>query len=342
MGFVLFEKAACLDKLTRLGDPLERLDKVIPWEMFRPTLSAALNRTVSPKGGRPPYDVILMFKILILQRFYGLSDDQTEYQVNDRMSFKRFLGITLGGTVPDAKTIWHFREQLVKAKAIDECFNLFGQMLEDQGIITHKGSIVDATFVDAPKQRNSREDNAKIKNGEVPEEWKEPQNKNKLAQKDTDARWTKKNNETHYGYKNHVKVDADSKMITGSVTTPANVHDSQPLPELIDEKDRVLYADSAYSGKPVQDRLPAGLDCQIHEKGYKNHPLTDEQKASNRIKSSTRVRVEHVFGFMTNSMHGITLRCIGIARARFNCGITNLVYNLCRYEFLCSTRNVGA
>lgn len=251
MGFVLFEKAACLDKLTRLGDPLERLDKVIPWEMFRPTLSAALNRTVSPKGGRPPYDVILMFKIIILQRFYGLSDDQTEYQVNDRMSFKRFLGITLGGTVPDAKTIWHFREQLVKAKAIDECFNHFGQMLEDQGIITHKGSIVDATFVDAPKQRNSREDNAKIKNGEVPEEWKEPQNKNKLAQKDTDARWTKKNNETHYGYKNHVKVDADSKMITGSVTTPANVHDSQPLPELIDEKDRVLYADSAYSGKPV-------------------------------------------------------------------------------------------
>ena len=100
MGFVLFEKAACLDKLTRLGDPLERLDKVIPWEMFRSTLSTALNRTVNPNGGRPPYDVILMFKILILQRFYGLSDDQTEYQINDRMSFKRFLGLSLGGNSP--------------------------------------------------------------------------------------------------------------------------------------------------------------------------------------------------------------------------------------------------
>ena len=87
MGFVLFEKAACLDKLTRLGDPLERLDKVIPWEMFRPTLSAAPNCTVSSKGSRPPYNVILMFKILILQRLYGLSDNQTEYQINDRMSF---------------------------------------------------------------------------------------------------------------------------------------------------------------------------------------------------------------------------------------------------------------
>lgn len=258
--------------LTRLGDPLERLDKVIPWEMFRPTLSTALNRTVNPNGGRPPYDIILMFKILVLQRFYNLSDDQTEYQINDRMSFGRFLGLSLGDTVPDAKTIWHFREQLVKAKAIDECFHLFGQMLEDQGIITHKGTIVDATFVDVPRQRNSREDNAKIKNGEIPEEWKDPKNKNKLAQKDTETRWTKKNNETHYGYKNHVKIDAESKMITGTITTPANVHDSQPLPNLIDEKDRVLYADSAYSGKPVQDKLPASLDCQIHEKGYKNHP----------------------------------------------------------------------
>ena len=320
---------------------MERLDKVIPWEMFRPTLSTALNRTVNPNGGRPPYDIILMFKILVLQRFYNLSDDQTEYQINDRMSFGRFLGLSRGDTVPDAKTIWHFREQLVKAKAIDECFHLFGQMLEDQGIITHKGTIVDATFVDAPRQRNSREDNAKIKNGEIPEEWKDPKNKNKLAQKDTEARWTKKNNETHYGYKNHVKIDAESKMITGTITTPANVHDSQPLPNLIDEKDRVLYADSAYSGKPVQDKLPASLDCQIHEKGYKP-PLTDEQKASNRIKSSTRVRIEHVFGFMTNSMHGITLRCIGFARACFNSGLTNLVYNLCRYEFLCSTRHAAA
>ncbi len=342
MEFELFGKAACLDKLTRLGDPLERLDKIIDWEMFRPILSASLNRATNSNGGRPPYDVILMFKILILQRFYDLSDDQTEYQINDRMSFKRFLGLSLGDTVPDAKTIWLFKEQLMKAKAVEKCFNLFVQMLDEQGIITRKGSIVDATFVDAPKQRNSREDNAKIKKGEIPEDWKAPQNKNKLAQKDTDARWTKKNNETHYGYKNHVKVDADSKMITGSITTPANIHDSQPLPALIDEKDRVLYADSAYSGKPIRSKLPADLDCQIHEKGYKGHPLTDEQKALNRIKSSTRVRVEHVFGFMTNSMHGITLRSIGIARACFNSSITNLVYDLFRYEFLCSTRNTVA
>lgn len=342
MEFELFGKAACLDKLTRLNDPLEKLNAAINWEMFRPILSAALNRTVSPKGGRPPYDIVLMLKILILKRYYDLSDDQTEYQINDRLSFKRFLGLSLGATVPDAKTIWYFQEQLTKTNAIKDCFDLFGQMLEELGIITHQGSIVDATFVDAPRQRNSREDNATIKDGKIPEEWQKPENKNKLSQKDTDARWAKKNNETHFGYKNHVKVDAESKMISGYTTTPANVHDSQPLPDLIDEKDRVLYADSAYSGKPILDKLPADLDCQIHEKGYKNHPLTDKQKASNRTKSHVRVRVEHVFGFVTNSMHGIKLRCIGIVRARFNNGITNLVYNLCRYEFLCRSQNTTA
>ena len=342
MEFELFGKAVCLNKLTRLGDPLERIDKIIDWEMFRPILSTSLNRKRNSKGGRPPYDIILMFKILILQRFYNLSDDQTEYQINDRISFKRFLRLSLGDTVPDAKTIWLFKEHLTKTKAIEKCFALFVQMLDERGIITRKGSIVDATFVDAPKQRNSREDNAKIKKGEIPEDWKTLQNKNKLAQKDTDARWAKKNNETHYGYKNHVKVDADSKIITGSITTPANVHDSQPLPELVDEKDQVLYADSAYSGETPRSKLPAGLDCQIHEKGCKGHPLTDEQKASNRTKTSKRVRVEHVFGFMTNSMNGITLRSIGLARACFNSNITNLVYNLFRYEFLCSTRNTVA
>ena len=201
-------------------------------------------------------------------------------------------------------------------------------MLAANGIITHTGTIVDATFVDAPRQRNNRKENEQIKNGETPEEWKE--NPHKLAQKDTDARWTKKNKETHYGYKDHVKVDAESKIITDYETTPANVHDSNEFTDFLGEEDQVVYADSAYAGKEIPDNV----ENRVCEKGYRNNPLTEEQKQNNREKSKIRCRIEHVFGFMTVSMHGLTIRSIGLDRAKFQIGLTNLVYNICRYSII--------
>jgi IS5 family transposase len=304
------------------------------WEIFRPILQRALQKERKGPGGRPPYDCVLKFKVLVLQMLYKLSDDQAEYQINDRMSFMRFLELGMGDRVPDAKTIWQFRETLKEAGVMEELFERFDQELESAHLITHKGSIVDATFVDAPRQRNTREENKKIKAGEVPEEWEKPENTNKLRQKDTDARWTKKNQETHYGYKDHVKVDADSKLIVEYSVTSANVHDSQALQGLVTEEDQVLYADSAYSGTDLLASLPEKVVRNVHEKGCRNHPLTEEQKESNRLKSKIRVRVEHIFGFMTNNMGGIALRSIGIARAEFHIGLRNLVYNICRYEFL--------
>ncbi len=311
-----------------------RLNAVINWEQFRPILKKATEKERKGHGGRPPYDLIVMLKILILQRLYNLSDDQMEFQINDRMSFMRFLGLGLGDSVPDAKTIWLFRDTLMKADVMDKLFHNFNKSLLEANIITREGTIVDATFVDAPRQRNRREENATIKEGKIPEEWEKPENAHKLRQKDTDARWTKKNNERHYGYKDHVKVDADSKIITGYTVTGANVHDSQALAELITEEDHVLYADSAYAGKELLANLPKSVQTKVNEKGYRNHPLTPEQKENNRHKSKIRARVEHVFGFMTGSMHGITVRSIGIERATFNIGLTNLVYNICRYEIL--------
>ena len=133
-----------------------------------------------------------------------------------------------------------------------------------------------------------------------------------------------------------MKADAESKLITGYAVTSANVHDSKALLlELVDGKDKVLYADSAYSGAELQAKLPETVEARMHEKGYRNRPLTDVQKENNRKKSKIRVRIEHIFGFMTMSLHELTVRSIGIARATFNAGLTNLVYNLCRYEFLC-------
>lgn len=327
MQINLFAEETQLQRLSKLGDSLEKLD-VVDFEAFRPLLEKALRKDRKSHAGRPPYDEVMMLKIIVLQRLYNLSDDQTEYQITDRMSFQRFLGLSLGERVPDAKTIWLFRDTLTHSGVIEELFAMFNDMLLSKGIITHSGTIVDATFVDAPRQRNSRDENKQIKNGEIPEEWEE--NPHKKAQKDVDARWTKKGNETHYGYKDHVKMDADSKIITDYATTPANVHDSNEFTDFLNETDQVIYADSAYVGKEI----PEHIENRVCEKGYRGRPLSDEQKASNREKSKIRCRIEHVFGFMTVSMHGLTVRSVGIKRADFNIGLTNLVYNLCRYAIL--------
>lgn len=332
-----FDAEDRLSRLSKMGDSLERVNKIVDWEIFRPMIEPALKEargTAKGPGGRPPFDCILMFKILFLQRLYNLSDDQTEYQINDRLTFMRFLGLGIEDKVPDAKTIWLFRDTLTRAGVIRQLFDRFNKQLEDAHLITRTGTIVDATFVDAPRQRNTPDENKTIKEGGIPEDWKKDENAHKLSQKDTDARWTKKREEVHYGYKDHVKADADSKLITDYAVTSANVHDSQALTALIDETDEVLYADSAYTGKDLLSSLPETLKRNVLEKGTRRHPLTDEQKANNKAKSKIRVRIEHIFGFMTASMHGITLRSIGKQRADFNVGFMNLVYNICRTEIL--------
>ena len=133
--------------LSAAGDPLERLELVIDFELFRPQLEAALARSDRARGGRPPYDAVLMFKILVLQTLYTLSDDQTEYQIRDRLSFMRFLCLALEDRVPDAKTIWLFREQLTRAGAVERLFGRFDAVLRDAGYLAMGGQIVDATVI---------------------------------------------------------------------------------------------------------------------------------------------------------------------------------------------------
>ena len=191
----LFDENNCLRKLSKLGDQLEKLDHVIEWRLFEEILNRVFAKEKKGAGGRPPYNYLLLFKTLILQRLFNISDDQAEFQINDRMTFRRFLGLSLGDQVPDAKTIWLFRDRLAKAGVMEELFNSFSFQLEQQGIISHKGTIVDATFVEAPRQRNTRDENRQIKEGKIPEDWEKPENVNKIRQKDTDARWTIKNKE---------------------------------------------------------------------------------------------------------------------------------------------------
>jgi IS5 family transposase len=328
----LFDEEFRLEKISTKKDPLERLNKNINWEIFRPILNQVFEKEHKGKGGRPAYDYLMMFKILILQRYYNISDEQVEYQILDRLSFMRFLGLSMPDNVPDCNTVWLFRENLSKGNTIEELFCRFDKHLQEQGMIANKGSIIDASFVDVPRQRNSRQENSEIKENKVPERIQK--NEHVLSHKDVDAKWTKKNDETHYGYKDHVKVDNKSKLIQSYVVTDASVHDSQPIEPLLDETNtnQELYADSAYSGKPIAKLLEEkSIINRIHEKGVKNKPLTEEQKSNNNIKSRTRVRVEHVFGFIEKNMHGSFIRTIGIIRAKAGIGLMNLTYNLFRY-----------
>ena len=221
---IMFGADIQLERLTKLGDPLERIDAAIDWEIFRAPIVKRLRKDDYSKGGRPPTDEVLIFKMSLLQDLHNISDDNTEYLINDRLSFQRFLDMELGEKSPDAKTLWLFKERMGK-EGMRELFDIFNEKLVALGVVKREGSLVDASFVDAPKQRNTREENKTIKEGNIPDGWQDLENANFFEQKDTDARWAKKGDETHYGYKDHAKVDNITKIIVDFTVTPASTHD---------------------------------------------------------------------------------------------------------------------
>lgn len=328
----LFDEQFRLDKISNQNDPLVKLQKHIDFEIFRKPLKDHFEAGKDySQGGRPSFDHLMMFKILVLQRYYNLSDDGTEFAILDRLSFMRFLGLTISDTVPDAKTIWNYKNEMAKANLVEKLFSLLDKALTKRGVILNRGKMVDATIVEAPIQRNSREENQQINEGSTPGEWKE--NPNKLRQKDVDAKWFKKNGRNYFGYKDHIKADKGSKLITAYQVTPANVHDSEMIGKLTSKKDagQKLYADSAYRSQSIeQDLKKKNIVSSIHEKGYRNKPLTKAQQNRNSIKSKTRARIEHIFGFMTNSMKGMYIRCRNFVRAKAIIGLMNITYNLFR------------
>ncbi len=278
-----FAEADRLAKLTKLKDPLEALKPHIDFEILRPQLQAVFNKDRKSAAGRKAYEAVLVFKILILQRLYNLSDEQIEFQINDRQSFQRFLGLHLGHAVPGFFTVWLFREALTEAEAIKPLFDTYAAILVKQGVVTKAGTIIDASFVEVPRQRNTREENEMIKEGKTPLGW--ASQPHKLSQKDLDSRWTKKNQETFYGHKNHIRADADLVIITGYTVTDAAVHDSQTLPALIgpQNKNENLFADSAYKSAKTDAQLAElGLTNYIHEKGARNRSLNTLHQEFNR------------------------------------------------------------
>jgi len=330
MQYSFFDKSKRLDKLTKLGDVLNLLNEIVNWHIFVPILDKAIPRVKSDKGGRPPFDNLLMFKVLVIKRLYNLSHDQTEFQINDRVSFMRFLGMDFGSTVPDAKTIWLYEDTLSSNGSGKELFDKFFKAILDQGYITRSGSIVDASFIEAPKRKNTKEQREKIKNGQAPEEWADPDKPQKLMQRDFDATWTVKGKEAHFGYKDTVKIDKDSKFITDYEVTTASTSDIKAAEGIFDENDNVAYGDSAYPSMA----LPENVENQISDKGNRNHPLTEEQRDSNQQKAKVRCRVEHIFAGMVQMVGGTEIRCKNGERAKFNISMLNMLYNMRRLASL--------
>src|SRR6185312_15563003 len=229
LGF--FDADKRLAALSAKGDPLEAIDRLVPWENFRADIEAVVltpDEMRKSGAGRRPVDAIVMLRMLVLQALHNLSDEQAEYQVRDRLSFTRFLRLGIEDSIPDATTLWLFREKLAKAGVIEKLFDRFDQHLAAHGYMARGGQMVDATIVSVPKQRNSRDENEAVKAGQTPAEWKKKPAK--LSQKDRDARWTKKHGKSFFGYKNHVNADAKHKLIR---RYEAAVHDSQPLDALL-------------------------------------------------------------------------------------------------------------
>jgi IS5 family transposase len=339
------------ESLDAKNDPLVALNRMVPWERFRPQSLAALQAadqrateaTRKSPAGRKPWDEVLIFKVLVLQSLYNLGDDSVEYLIRDRLSFMRFLGLGLQDSVPDAKTVWLYREALVKTDAAGELFDSFDAYLKKAGYAARGGQIVDATLVPVPINRNTAEENAALKAGEVPKKWKSAPAK--LRQKDRDARWTRKNGKSHYGYKNHVNIDRRNKLVRRYEVTNAACHDSQAFQSVVDGDNSAadVWADSAYRSAEIEEKLAgAGFRSRIHRRASRGHPLNAREQAANKTRSKVRARVEHVFGAMVTSMGGKMVRTIGLARARTKIGLQNLTYNMQRFIYLRRTRAAAA
>jgi transposase, IS5 family len=344
-----FDVEERLRELSAKGDDLERVKALVDFEIFRPALEAAVSRADRSKGGRPPFDHVLMFKVLILQAMHSLSDERCEYLIKDRLSFMRFLGISVADAVPDANTIWTFREGLKRAGAVDILFRCFDEALRASGFLAMSGQIVDATIVAAPKQRNTQEEKQALREGRIPADWKNKPAK--LAQKDRDARWTIKYTKAKpkgdgvpqvdlaipaFGYKNHIAIDRAHGLIRKWTATHAAAHDGARLEDVLDRDNTAseVWADTAYRSARNEAMLERrGFVSRIHRKKPKGKTMPERTRIANAQKSKVRSAIEHVFAHQKGLLH-LTIRTIGLARARVKIGLANPAYNIRRFIWL--------
>jgi IS5 family transposase len=345
-----FSLAEHLERISQDGDPLEVLDATVDFEYFRGWLVEGLGYGDGARGGRPPFDPVSMFKVLILQAQHNLSDRRMEFMIRDRLSWMRFLGFDLGGPTPDENTIRLFRNKLTETGTLRRVMKAFDWQLHKKGYIPMSGQIVDASLVPAPKQRNTDPEKEAVKAGKgAAEIW--PDEPSKAAQKDVDARWTLKvGGKIRYrpdgtplpqiatptfGYKSHISIDRRYGFIRGQHVTSAAAPDGRQLKYLVNTENTSseVWADSAYRSQKNEKWLAGKmLASRIHRKKPAGKPMPKATARANAKKSSIRARVEHVFAHQKNRF-GLFIRTIGLKRAEAKLTLANLAYNMDRLVF---------
>lgn len=319
-------------KLDRLGDPLAALDAAVDFQTIADQVAVLLPKGDYAKGGRPPFPVLLMVKLLVIKQLYNLSDDQVEYQALDRMTFQRFLGLTSSSRIPDSKTFWAFQQTLMNAGTAPAIAQAVQQQLAVAGYIARNGQLIDATIIRAPVQHFTKAEKAVLDRGEIPADWSPA----KRAQKDLDARWTQKHGKSYFGYKAHASADVRHKLVRKLAVTDAAVHDTNHFEDLLDETNtsREVSADKGYVDGARERRLTAaGWRVKVQRKAKRGKTLSACQKGRNTTIARVRARVEHVFAGL-HQMGGQRIRTIGLARAEFQITLKLAVYNLKRLTSL--------
>lgn len=322
----LFADNTRLAKLDALGDPLQPIARHIDFEHLRSVTDALLPRGDGRKGGRPPYPSEVMLRILVVKYLNGLSDEQMEFQLLDRMSYRRFCLLADSANVPDRNTLWHWQQRL-GVDGTTALFQAVDRQLLARGYIARKGQIIDATLVPAPIQHFTKEDKRQLDEGQIPSDWSQA----KRRQKDLDATHTKKHGKSSHGYKLSVSVDVKHKFIRTIITGTASEHDSTHFDAVLDDGNTSadVYADKGYPSAARSEMLQAlGYRAHIQRKAGKGKPLSACQKQRNQRIAKTRARVEHVFGQLHHM--GKRIRTIGQARATAAMTMMATCYNIRR------------
>jgi len=324
---------------------LDGISAMLDWGRIEKLLKRGLGRTDKVTAGAKAYPAIQMFRILLLQQWYGLSDQDTESALYDRLSFMRFAGLSLEESVPDHTTVCRFRNLLVSRKLLESLLNEINRQMEKQGKLVKKGVAVDASIIaSCARPRKQVDIESVVSDREEREVSSTVQAKVSVRYShDSDAAWTKKGKQFYYGYKGHSSVDVDTGLILAAHATPANHSDTRELGVLV-KKSRLpaksrVYADKGYTSL-ANRKLVKGHKCKdgIMNRAYRNRPLTERERKRNKLISKKRGIVERTFG--TLKLHYGLARAsyLGTAKVTGELLLSSLAYNLKRALFLLSAQ----
>jgi IS5 family transposase len=301
----------------KLNQRLDKIDKLVDWRPFE----ELMGKIYASSSGRPSHPVLLLFKALLLQTWHDLSDYALEEALDDRLSFRRFVSLSVSEKAPDHSVFSRFRDELIKHGVHDRLFAELNRQLEERGLIVKKGTLVDATVIEgAPKRPLHNADGSTGKSKQDPE-----------------ASWTKKGNRYLFGYKAHVGVDQESELVRRIEMTPANVHDGKMLGRVLSGDEKWAFADKAYDSAENDEVLQQkGIHNGILFKATWNRALTAAQKRCNRFLSKLRSPIERIFGTLKRSYHYWRSRYLGLRKNQLQLTMMCMAYNLRRMEKLCS------